>query len=684
LDRHDRQFEQLTLTIRDHDQSRQKLQEERKQVEQELKVLLLAGDVPTTSDLEEARSARNGGWDLVKRKYIEGLEVEQDSEKLGVDTDLPAAYEQQIDVADDVSDRMRLAADQVAKRADLEARIEDLKSRHDGMVEEAGKANEDLKADQTAWNSIWKPLGIDPGSPREMKQWLLRVDNLLTILQSARTASADAKKLAEDCEPLKEALALQISRFDDSTEQQGRSLEAMMSLAEQRISKEDAALERKRQLQRSLDETNVGINDLREKLKSVEKAQAKWAEEWRQAIDGLGLKPDVHPEQAMATFEQLMSFFDRFDESEELRKRIYGMDQVTQNFEKNVIGFVTGISFSTDGQDANAIAAQLNRDLNESRGARERLQEIKSQGKEITDEVADVEITMRTAKDQLASLREQAKVETDEELESVSENSRKMREIQQKIGDLDQELTRNGDGLSVQELAQEAGEADLDTIDAELERVSGDLGEMQEDRDELRDRRRTLQDEINGKDGSAAAADASESAAEHLATMVSGAEQYLRLQISALMLKQQIEDYRKKNQAPVLVRAGEFFSRLTLGSYASLRDELDERGKPVLLAVRPDDVEVAVDGMSDGTRDQLYLSLRLATLEQHLSVGESMPFVVDDILISFDDKRTKACLSVLAELALSTQVLLFTHHRRVFELAAGLDLKEEIRTHELG
>jgi uncharacterized protein YhaN len=207
---------------------------------------------------------------------------------------------------------------------------------------------------------------------------------------------------------------------------------------------------------------------------------------------------------------------------------------------------------------------------------------------------------------------------------------------------------------------------------------------MQEDRDELRDRRRTLQDEINGKDGSAAAADASESAAEHLATMVSGAEQYLRLQISALMLKQQIEDYRKKNQAPVLVRAGEFFSRLTLGSYASLRDELDERGKPVLLAVRPDDVEVAVDGMSDGTRDQLYLSLRLATLEQHLSVGESMPFVVDDILISFDDKRTKACLSVLAELALSTQVLLFTHHRRVLELAAGLDLKEEIRTHELG
>ncbi len=45
--------------------------------------------------------------------------------------------------------------------------------------------------------------------------------------------------------------------------------------------------------------------------------------------------------------------------------------------------------------------------------------------------------------------------------------------------------------------------------------------------------------------------------------------------------------------------------------------------------------------MSDGTRDQLYLSLRLATLEQHQSKGEPIPFVVDDVLIGFDDNRTK-------------------------------------------
>jgi uncharacterized protein YhaN len=165
--------------------------------------------------------------------------------------------------------------------------------------------------------------------------------------------------------------------------------------------------------------------------------------------------------------------------------------------------------------------------------------------------------------------------------------------------------------------------------------------------------------------------------------MVSGVEQYLRFQIAALILEHQIEDYRKKNQAPVLARAGQIFSKLTLGSYANLRDELAENGKPILLGVRANDVEVPVDGMSDGTRDQLYLSLRLATLEQHIGTGEPMPFIVDDILVGFDDGRTKVCLEVLAELACSTQVLLFTHHRRVVELARGLDEKAGIFFHEL-
>lgn len=683
LDHFERRFDELAEKIRDYDRHQKELEEDRKQTEQDLKALLLTSDVATISELEGARSLRDTGWNLIKRKYIEEIDVEIDIAEYASDSDLPAVYEKKVEAADNVSDQMRLAADQVVKRADLEAKIENLKARYKDITESVRKANEGKKASQREWNSIWEPLRIDPGSPREMKQWLLRVEKLITNVQTARTISADAKTLVEDCKTLKESISLQIIKFDDSIDLQEMSLEAMINLCEQRIEQEEAILVRKRQLEHSLDDTEVRLKRAHDELKSIKNEQANWIQEWGKAINGLGLKSDVHPEQATETFDQLLTFFDKFDKSEELRKRIFGMDQVTEKFKQKVFEFADGIGFKRDGHEANTIAAQLNRALNEAREARASLNKIEKQEKEIKEEIEDAGITIRTAQEQLASLKDQAGVEGDGDLESAGESSRKMREMQQKIDAIEQELTRNGDGLSIQELEQESSEADIDTIENELERVSSELKELQANRDTLRDQRQTLQNEIRAKDGSAVAAKASEEAEQQLAAMVSGAEQYLRLQIAALILEQRIEDYRKKNQAPVLARAGELFSKLTLGSYTNLRDELDENSKPILLGVRPDDIEVSVDGMSDGTRDQLYLSLRLATLEQHLSKGEPMPFVVDDILIGFDDSRTKVCLDVLGELAISTQVLLFTHHRRVLEIADSLEAKAGIFAHEL-
>jgi uncharacterized protein YhaN len=683
LDAFEKRLDELDDNIRDYSRKQKELEEERKQAAQELKALLLKSDVPTIAELEESRTVRNTGWNLIKRKYIENCDVERDLKAFAPDSDLPALYEQKVDAADHVSDRLRLDADQVVKRADLEAKIEDLESRVSDITEEARKTNEAKETHRKEWNAIWEPLGIDPGTPREMKQWLLRVDKILANVQSANTASSEANKLVEKCKTLKETISLQISGFDDSIDLQGMNLEAMINLCEQRVEQEEAAFQRKHQLEHSLDESEIRLKRTREELKSIENDQSSWIQEWGQAIDGLGLKSDVHPEHATETFDQLVAFFDKFDKSEDLRKRIYGMDQVAEKFERRVFDFADSIGFKRDGQEANTIAAQLNRDLNDAREARASLKKIESLEKDIKEEIENAEITIRAAHEQLAVLRDQAGVEADDKLEPAGERSRKKRDLQHKHDTLEQELTRNGDGLSIEELEKEADESDIDAIEGELEKVSSELQELQAKRDALRDQRQTLQNEIKAKDGSAVAAKASEEAEQHLATMVSGVEQYLRLQIAALILEQKIEDYRKKNQAPVLARAGELFSKLTLGSYANLRDELDDGGKPILIGVRPNDEEVSIDGMSDGSRDQLYLALRLATLEQHLSKGEPMPFVVDDILIGFDDNRTRVCLDVLAGLAASTQVLLFTHHRRVLELADASETKTGIYSHEL-
>ena len=110
---------------------------------------------------------------------------------------------------------------------------------------------------------------------------------------------------------------------------------------------------------------------------------------------------------------------------------------------------------------------------------------------------------------------------------------------------------------------------------------------------------------------------------------------------------------------------------------------MDDKGAPILVGVRPDDARLTVEKMSSGTRDQLYLALRLATLEWRLEASEPMPFIVDDILINFDDDRSMATLKVLDDLSKKNQVILFTHHRQIVEAANRLKGGGTIQIHTL-
>jgi uncharacterized protein YhaN len=136
-----------------------------------------------------------------------------------------------------------------------------------------------------------------------------------------------------------------------------------------------------------------------------------------------------------------------------------------------------------------------------------------------------------------------------------------------------------------------------------------------------------------------------------------------------VLLQWAIDRYRREKQAPMLKRAGKLFAILTCGSFRTLQLEFDEDDNAQLAGIRQDGRRVPVAGMSTGTADQLYLALRVAAIEDYLDHAEPMPFIADDLFINFDDKRAAAGFRVLGELAKKTQVLFFTHHEHLLEVA---------------
>ena len=68
--------------------------------------------------------------------------------------------------------------------------------------------------------------------------------------------------------------------------------------------------------------------------------------------------------------------------------------------------------------------------------------------------------------------------------------------------------------------------------------------------------------------------------------------------------------------------------------------------------------------LSQGAADQLYLAVRLAICEMVLPASQSVPILLDDALVNFDDERMASALDYLLDLARRHQILLFTCQKR--------------------
>ncbi len=243
------------------------------------------------------------------------------------------------------------------------------------------------------------------------------------------------------------------------------------------------------------------------------------------------------------------------------------------------------------------------------------------------------------------------------------------RELETERAALRRDLSEIADGLDEAALRAEQAEMDFallaGRIDLARQRQAELLQEIAQAARAAHEADARLEALGRGRDAVGRGARAGRGAAE----LVDIGERWLIRQAAARLAGRAIERHRAAAQDPLIARAGELFRLATGEAFAGLGTDYDAADHPVLAAIRAGGERVRVEGLSEGARDQLFLALRLALLERR--AGEPLPFIGDDILASFDDERTRRTLRLLAEFGKGRQVVLFTHHRHVADLAGG-------------
>jgi uncharacterized protein YhaN len=683
LDNFDKKFDELDEQARGTVRRQAEARQELGQHEGSLKTLLRSSEVLSIDDLQAARDHREQGWKLIRGKYVDGTDPGAAASKYAGGKDLPGAYEQAVLAADNVADRLRLDAQRVQERASLETQIQ---ARHELLSGLEGKINEQAAARaqlEITWQAVWKGIAGKVGTPKEMKEWLQRVEQLLQKAGQLDRARADVRALEATQTSHIDALTGELEKLGQQQGPKAEKLESLLARCEQLANQQETATRRQGEFQASLQKLELRLKGATDARRQADDDLQRWGVTWAEAVDGLGLGPNPHPELALATMEKLEALFEELKEADIANKRIYGMGKDEERFTAAVTQLAQRIGLDVGEQAPAEVTQSLVRRLGKAQADAASLQKLRARISELEEEVAEARQDIQLAQQSLAALRVEAGTSSDEEVGPVEERAQQKRQMTSRLETLQQQLHQSGEGHSIDELEKEARELDADQVGDELSQLDTRLSDLESERDAKRDQRQALLVQIQALDGSSRAAEAAERAEQVLAGIIPDAEQYLRFTIARLILEEQMERYRQENQTPVLRRAGDLFAKLTLGSFSGLHDEVDDKGKPVLLGIRSDKTEVSVDGMSDGTRDQLFLALRLATIELQRDRQDPLPLVVDDILVGFDDERSKAGLEVLAEFAQKTQVLLFTHHSMVAQAANELGNEKGVFVHEL-
>jgi len=679
----DLQDEQRRLTTRNAE-----LAGKRQQIDQKLEQLRLQHDIPSEDDLREARASRNEQWRAIEN-WITARKWEADGSPPPISSladvqSLRRNFQIALELADSLADRLRREADRIAEKSTLASTHQTLEREQEDLVRQLREVERSLKDSASRWKTLWQPLNMEPLSPREMRSWLGQQQKIAAFSAELRTKKRMLEQLESQRRGFRQELLKLLPESAPPENCLEEELTPLMQRCETFCEQSDLATRTRQQKEDRLKGVRSDFSLVRQEMEQTQSVLKEWTENWSDAVAMLKLEQTADPTQATSVLETIDQVFQRDREVKSLRERIAGIDRDEEEFRNRVQQLLDQIAPDLHDVPPHQAVADLFDRLSQTISARARQDEWEALLIAEEEKLRIAKAAVRSFSDELMEMCRLAGCDRIDQLPELEQQSEIIRRLEQEFEQLSRQLQHQAGGGSLDDLVQDTENANEDELKARLAQLQDEISQLEQQKNEAV---RSLGENsalLQQMNGSPQAAAAQEQLEQILAQIQSDAEQYIRLKLASVLLQKTVDRFREASQGPVLKRACELFSQLTLERFSGIRPEYDDKGEAVLVGIRASDSsEIHVASMSDGTCDQLYLALRVALLEQSLQGREPIPLIVDDILVMFDDDRATAALRVLAELSAKTQVILFTHHARVVELAKELREKETVFVHSL-
>ncbi len=162
------------------------------------------------------------------------------------------------------------------------------------------------------------------------------------------------------------------------------------------------------------------------------------------------------------------------------------------------------------------------------------------------------------------------------------------------------------------------------------------------------------------------------------------AEHWRTLAVTSNLLEQVCEIYETERQPETLREASAFLKQLTEGKYVRIWTPL---GKNALQIDNDKNQSLPLEVLSRGTREAVFIALRLSLAAAYSRRGVMLPLILDDVLVNFDSIRAYNAAKVLRDFAgLGHQAIMFTCHEHIMRMFHDIGVQVRVlpRQGEIG
>lgn len=637
-----------------------------KRFEAESAAITRPGALPSNAETQALRTARNKAWE---------------THKASLDPETAAAFHAAMKAHDEAADKRAAHLSEVARLNELSVQSE--------------IATADLEAAQTNRSALQKSLaalhdeiaaavaGLSPAlpagmTPEALQQWLDRRDQ---FLRADETLQADVRAL-EIAEQDRRTAAARLHRALaplDPEADPDEELETLLARAQTLVSRE-AKLDGYRQ---ALAEQERMLARRQRDVESTEAEAEAWMLAWKQACDGCWLGNAAKAPTAAEVREALPLLAElatAIHERDGFADRIAKMQRDQADYAAALQATASEAGLDTRDTPPAAIARQL----------ADRLAMVEKASARHDDLTRQIEAALARQREQ-SETRAAHAARKAQMLEALGagtlpdaalriDQALERKQLGQRAGQIAAELCEALGVASLDEARSRLEAADADELNAERQELEASLETLDAELQHLFAARTRASDAINAVGGDDAVARIEQSHRTILLAIAEGAERYLRLSAGVIAMEQALTLYRERHSSSMMQRASEAIRTISRGRYTGLASQPD-KGRELLIAIQDDGTSKQAAEMSKGARFQLYLALRVAGFHEFAATRETVPFIADDIMETFDDFRAEETFRLFAGMAGVGQVIYLTHHRHLCDIARSVC--PDVTIHEL-